>query len=79
MDKVKKMLFVYFFYSVELQKPELQQFCETPISGFAVNLTRAAVPLHRPHEVVGSLLAVQRLQQVKNVVVKHEVDQVEGA
>ena len=42
-------------------------------------LTCAAVSLHGPHEVVGSLLAVQGLQQVKHIVIKHEVDQVEGA
>ena len=42
-------------------------------------LTCAALTLHGPHEVVGSLLAVQRLQQVKNIIIKHEVDQVEGA
>lgn len=41
-------------------------------------LTCAALPFHGPHQVVGSLLTVQRLQQVEHVVVKHEVDQVEG-
>lgn len=41
-------------------------------------LTCAGLPLHGPHQVVGPLLAVQRLQQVKHIIVKHEVDQVEG-
>lgn len=40
-------------------------------------LTCAALPFHCPHQVVGSLLTVQRLQQVKHIIVKHEVDQVE--
>lgn len=48
-------------------------------SGSGGGLTCAALPLHGPHQVVGSLLTVQRLQQVEHVVVKHEVDQVEGA
>lgn len=42
-------------------------------------LTCAALAFHGPHEVVGPLLAVQGLQQVKYIVVKHEMDQVEGA
>jgi len=42
------------------------------------SLTCAALSLHCLHEVVGSLLAVQGLQQVENIIIKHEVDQVEG-
>ena len=41
-------------------------------------LTCAAFTFHGPHEVVGPLLAVQRLQQIKNIIIKHEMDQVEG-
>ena len=43
------------------------------------SLTCAALALHGPHEVVGPLLAVQGLQQVKHIIIKHEMDQVEGA
>lgn len=42
------------------------------------SLTCAALSLHGPHEVVGSLLTVQWLQQVEHIIIKHEVDQVEG-
>ena len=41
-------------------------------------LTCAALALHGPHKVVGPLLAVQGLQQVKNILIKHEMDKVEG-
>lgn len=50
-----------------------------PTAPTAGALTCAALAFHGPHEVVGSLLAVQGLQQVKHIVVKHEMDQVEGA
>lgn len=43
------------------------------------SLTCAALALHGPHQVVGPLLAVQGLQQVKHIIIKHEMDQVEGA
>lgn len=44
-----------------------------------VGFTCAALPLHGPQEVIGSLLAVQGFQQVKHIVIKHQVDQVEGS
>lgn len=41
-------------------------------------LTCAALPFHGPHQVIGPLLAVQGLQQVKHIIIKHQMDQVEG-
>lgn len=41
-------------------------------------LTCAALALHGSHKVIGPLLAVQGFQQVKHIIIKHKMDQVEG-